>query len=236
MDMRCIGIITLVAQVSVLGGVLVRRRSHRALSLLVYLAAATVLQGLRLSWRELALRWDYWAVKELLLRALMAVVALEIGARVFATLGRARRCAAAMWAAVCVGTAVTVWEAPGVAVGEAMSWPQVLVVEVLPRIAVGAAFLSLSVLAVTAWYRVPLDPLHRVLLFGVAAFTVCYAGPIGSADGYEIGRFVMYHVTPLVYVAILVTWAWAAWRDEPKPDVALETLERMQPWRRVGRS
>jgi hypothetical protein len=190
----------------------------------------------RIASEEIGARWDFWVLKEALLRALMAVLAVEISVRVFGHLPGARRWAWSAAIAIIVGTGMTIGDAHGVRLGDAYAWPRVIVVDVLPRLAVGAVLLCLSVLLVMARFRVPIDPLHRAVLFGVAAFLVVYAGPLGSAEGHPIGRFVVYHVTPLIYLGVLSVWAWAAWRVEPRVAVGRALLERVQPWQRTGRS
>ena len=231
---------TIVAlQAVTLAGLIRRDRTRRVHLLPVYLGVTTVLSALRLVWLAMARNWDYWAFAELLYRLLTAAVVVEIAARVFAQLPRARRRMWALLVLVVLGTLLAVWRAPGVAGGPgAGTWRFVLVVEVLPRLAFGAALLCVATLALMAWHRVPLDALHRAVLVGLMLFLILYAGPMASADTHALGRFVMYHVTPVAYLAIVAMWAYMAWRreapDEEHPPAAPEVVERVQPWRRRG--
>lgn len=230
------GAVTLLLQVVALGGLVRERRGRRALALPAYLLTATFAQGVRLVWSDLALRWDYWALKELLLRVLMAATVVEIATRVFWQLERARRRAWMLLTLVVAATVLVGWQSVNLPGGAAPgTWHHSLVVDVLPRLAIGTILLCLCTLGAMAHYRVPLDPLHRAVLFGVATFLLVYAGPMGSADEHVAGRFVMYYVTPVVYIAVLCVWSWTAWRMEPALDVPRDVVERVQPWRRLGR-
>lgn len=230
------GLATVTAQVVVLIG-LIRRRRTRAVRLLpVYLSVTAVVHLLRVASPDVARSWDYWALKELLLRLLTAGVVVEISMRVFARLPVARRQAWGALVLVGIGTALAVWRAPGVTGGPAPgTWRSVVVLEVLPRLAVGSILLCVATLGAMAAYRVPLDALHRAVLFGLALFLLVYAGPMGSADTHAFGRFVVYYVTPPAYLVMLVVWAVVAWRRESAPDVLPEVLEQVQPWRGPGR-
>jgi hypothetical protein len=222
-----------------LTGLIRRKRAQRLRLLPPYLGVTAVMSAVPRVWSAVARNWDYWALTELALRLLTVAVVVEIAARVFAQLPRARR---RMWAAlvlVVLGTLLAVWRAPGVAGGPgAGTWRFVLVVEVLPRLAFGAALLCVATLALMAWHRVPLDALHRAVLVGLMLFLILYAGPMASADTHTLGRFVMYHVTPLAYLGVVAMWAYMAWRreapDEEHPPAAPEVVERVQPWRRRG--
>ncbi len=232
-----IGVAAALGQLAVVVGLVHRRRVMRVVSLPVYLLVATVAQSIRVLRGDVAQSWEYWALKEVLLRLLMVVVMLEIAARVFAHVARGKRWAAIAVMSVVIITLAAVWQAPGVASDhEVGTWRHTLVVEVLPRLAVGGALLALATVVVMAYYHVPLDPVHRVVLFGLAAFLVCYAGPMASADTHEGGRFVMYYVTPLVYLAVLALWTWTAWRPERAPDAPAKVVEQLHPWRQAGHS
>jgi hypothetical protein len=226
-------------QVVAIAGLVRRKRTRRVHTLPAYLGAAAFVRMLGLLSRDVAQSWDYWALTELALRLLTAAVVVEIAARVFAQLPRARRRMWAVLVLVVLGTLLAVWRAPGVAGGPgAGTWRFVLVVEVLPRLAFGAALLCVATLALMAWHRVPLDALHRAVLVGLMLFLILYAGPMASADTHALGRFVMYHVTPLAYLGVVAMWAYMAWRreapDEQHPPAAPEVVERVQPWRRRG--
>lgn len=225
------GLTIVVGHVVVLVGLVHRARSRRAWLLPVYIGVTALTEALWLL-RSNARSWDYWALKELLLTLLMAAVAVEISVRVFAHLPGARRHAWGALVLVLVGTLLAVWQAPGVAGGlVAGTWRYVLVVQVLPRLAIGSVLLCVATLAVMAYYRVPLDPLHRAVLFGLALYLLLYAGPMASAATNEVGRFVMYNVTPVVYLAVLAMWAYVAWKAEPEPPASPDVVRRVQPWR-----
>jgi hypothetical protein len=223
-------------QLVVLAGLVWRRRTRAVRLLPLYLTVTAIAHLLRVVSPDAARSWDYWALKELLLRLLTAGVVVEIAIRVFAHLPEARRLAWGALVLVGIGTLLAVWRAPGLAGGPvAGSWRSVVVLEVLPRLAVGSILLCAATLGAMALYRVPIDALHRVVLIGLALFLLVYAGPMGSADIHTIGRFVVYYVTPPAYLVMLVVWAVVAWKRESEPDVLPAVLRRVQPWRGPGR-
>ncbi len=224
-----IGVLSVAGQALALSGLAARGRLQRVIALPVYLAFATLAEGARLCRADIAMRWDYWAAKELALGLLMAGMIIEISIRVFARLSGARSAVWAAIVAVVACTAVAIWSA--FRVYDDVPSAQVLVLEVLPRLAVGCVMLCVCTVVAMAHYRVPLDPLHRAVVCGLALFLAAYAGPMGSADEHAFGRHVMYNVTPLAYLAVVAWWAWAAWRVEAAPDAPPEVVAQVQPWR-----
>lgn len=220
-------------------GLIRRGRVRRVRLFPAYLVVAAVLNALTLMGCDFTRRWDYWLGAELALTLLGAAVVAEIAARVFAHLPRARRRLWSVLLLVALATLLAVWRAPGVA-GESAptSWLFTMVVEVLPRLAFGAAVACLATLALMARYRIPLDGVHRGVLVGLMLFLMLYAGPTASADTDAVGRFVMYHVAPVAYLAIVIMWGWMAWRretpDEQYPPAEAEVVRRLQPWRQGG--
>ena len=215
-------------QLMVLVGLVWHGVVRRAWMLPVYLVVNVAMQVLQAGWPTGFRRWNVWTAKELLVTVLAATVVIEISARVFASLpGAGLRVWAALVSIVAV-TVAAVGQAPGL--GE-QPWVYVTVTEVLPRTAFGAALLCTATLGVMVWYHVPPDRVYQSTLGGLGLYLVSYAGPMGSAATSEVGRFIMYRVTPVVYVLVLVVWAWAVWSREDTPDVPPSVVRRLQPWR-----
>lgn len=219
-------------QVLVIVGLVARRRLRRVWLWPAYLLASSVVRVLQLGWGGAFRTWQAWVSMELPLKLMAVGVVVEITVRVFARLPGAAPWARRALALVALATAASLWTAPGVGDGDASSsWLYVMVVEILPRLAFGAAALCVATLVVMAAYGVPLDDLHGAVLFGLALYLLLYAGPLGSADTHEPARFVVYYVTPVAYLGILVLWAYAAWRREREPGVSPEVVRRLQPWK-----
>lgn len=216
-------------QLIALAGLAVRRKARRAWLFPLFLVAATCVRLLQLLGADRFRGWQAWIWMELLLKSLLVGVVVEITARVFRELP-----GAAPWAwrgllLVVLVTGIAVWSAPGVHVPGSDPWVYGMVTQIMPRLAFGFAGMCVTTLLVMAAYGIPLDSLHGSVLFGVALYLALYAGPLGSAAAHPLSRFAIYHVIPFVYLAILVLWAYAAWRREP--DCIDPTLQRLQPWR-----
>jgi hypothetical protein len=220
---------SLLLQVATLLGLVVRQRVRRVVLLPVYLATVTMSEALRLARPELFSDWNLWAARELLVGLLGAGVAVEIATRVFARLPGAAARLRGVRLVILLVTLATLSMIPSlVAKG---SWRFLLVTEILPRLAFGTAALCIATLGTMVFHLVPLDPLHRAVLLGLALYLVLYAGTLGSAATNTWGLFLTYHVTPIVYLAVLALWAHAAWRRESDPPASAAVVKRLQPWR-----
>lgn len=215
-------------QLTTFSGLVLKGRARRVWLLPVFLVVATCVRLLQLLGANAFRGWHAWVWLELLLKSLLVGVVVEITARVFARLPGAAPWA---WRGLALVTLATV-ASIGWALAEHSSgrepWVYVTVTQIMPRVAFGAAALCVATLIVVVIYGVPLDSLHACVLFGVALYLSLYAGPLGSAADHSKARFMIYHVTPLVYVAILALWTYAAWRRERNPTDPV--LQRLQPW------
>ncbi len=216
-----------------LAGLLVRGRSQRLRSLPAY-AAVTLLAAVgALVWPERLHVWSFWLAKEAVLRVLGTLVIVEILVRVFARMPGARRAGHGVLALVALFTICTLASVRPSALGEATGvdpWMLALVVDVLPRLALASAVLVLSVLALTLAYLVPLDPLHRAVLYGLAPYLTLYAlttGMTTDAAQHALANL----ANGVAYPLMLLLWVHAAWRSEPAPPVAADTVRWVQPWR-----
>lgn len=213
-----------------MAGLTRRRLAGRARLFTLCLAANTIVQILQLSSPTAFHRWDVWTVKELLLILLAASAVVEVTARVFARLPAAGLRAWGALGLTTITTALLVWTAPGVGAHGSV-WLYVTVTEVLPRAALGSAFLCMTTLAVMAWYDVPPDRFYRAVLFGLAFYLVAYAGPMATSATSEASRLVMYYVVPTAYAIVTAAWAWVVWSREDKLLVPRDVAQQVQPWR-----
>jgi hypothetical protein len=167
--------------------------------------------------------------------AVIIGIVLEIAIRVFRRMPTAMRSARRGLGLVLLTTSAAVLWAPVPTPATAMP-PQAhplmfaLVTEVLPRLAYGSAWLCVAQLVVMLRYLVPLDPLHRAVLFGFGPYLVLYAAALGSARSPE-PSWLVYELTPLVYLGVLVMWTHAAWRREPDAPAPRDVVAWLQPWR-----
>jgi hypothetical protein len=216
-----------------LAGLLVRGRSQRLRSLSVYVVVTLVTALGALLWPARVHVWSFWLAKETILRVLGTLVIVEVLVRIFARMPTARQAAhRTLAASLLMTTAALVSIGPSArteAVG-ANPWMLALVVDVLPRLAFASALLVLFVLALTLVYMVPLDPLHRAVLYGLAPYLTLYALTVGSMT--DAARHALANLANgLAYPLMLLLWVHAAWRSEPTPPVGGDVVRWVQPWR-----
>jgi hypothetical protein len=155
-----------VAPALVLVALIARDRWRRCWSFCLYLAAVAV-ANLGVASLAGPIDWTTWVAAEVVQGTLVMAVALEVTARVFGTLPRARAVARlAMLAAVGVALAIV---ATG-RVAEARSLGH-LAGELVPRFDLAATLLFLALLAAAHHYSLPLDDLHAAIAFGLSAYT-----------------------------------------------------------------
>ena len=213
---------------------LVRRGRVRRLYCLPAYAGATALAAAgALLWPERLHVWSFWLAKETVIRLLGLALMVEMLLTVFDRMPTARR--AARRAATCglacmLGTLACVRAPAAGAAGEADPVMLLLIADVLPRLALASALLALSLLVVTLAYAVPLDPLHRAVIYGFVPYVTLYAlavGAMGGAAQHALANL----ATGTAYLLMLLLWAHAAWRREPDPPVPREVVSWVHPWR-----
>src|SRR5262245_32678491 len=141
-------------------GLLVRRHVRASLLLPVYVAAVAVPDLLMVAAPQQFFKIDFWLFKEALQVVVKVALALELSARVFASLPRARLRIVALQLAI---LATTIAVATRTLLSA--SWTPEVGAATLAWLHYGTAFLFASVLAGAIWYNVPLYPIHRVVLF-----------------------------------------------------------------------
>ena len=217
----------------VLAGLAVRGRWRRLRCLPAYIVVTLLAALAALLWPERVHVWTIWLAKESLVRLLGVAVLVELLGCIFARMPSARRTARGAVVAVVsgAGVALAAWRVPGASASAgANPWMLVWVVEILPRLAFVSALLCLVLLAVALRYMVPLDPLHRAVIYGFAPYLTLYALTIGSmtsAGDHALANL----ANGSAYLLMLSLWAHAAWRREATPVAAPWVAAWLQPWR-----
>lgn len=220
-----------------LAGLLWRGRLRRCVAFAAYLALVGS-QGLRLALTPQGTSWSAWLLLELAVRLLTLAVALELAARLFGSLpGAAHSARAAILLAV-LGTLILLnvqlpvpdrpaFERADAAEIAAFNHAQAI----LPRLAYGSAWLFVMLLGVATAFGLPLDPLHRVVVVGFAAYLLLYAVTLATMPAVEVHADTVNAVHTLSFTALLALWSHAAWRREAAPAAAPDVVERLWPWR-----
>jgi hypothetical protein len=100
------------------------------------------------------------------------------------------------------------------------------VADLQPRVLNGSIWLFTAIAALILWYRLPVDPFHKVVLLSYVPFLLVFTVTLNALGslGWERGWSVTY-LYQLSYLALMVHWARAAWRrvEEPARPPALRT-------------
>lgn len=219
-----------------LAGLLWRGRFRRCFAFGAYLALVAF-QGARLAMSPGPPSWSLWLSVEGALRVLCFAVAVELAWRLFRSLPVAAQDArGAIVAVLAVTVLLLVIDLPTPqhprfaasstvdvsAFQTAQRW--------LPRLAYGSAWLFGMLLAIATSYGLPLDPLHRVLLVGFAAYLLLYAVTLATMPGLEGHAQIVSSVQTAAFLGLLGLWAYVAWRAEPRPPASLHVVRRLWPW------
>jgi len=210
----------------VLAGLVVNGRARLCWSFAGYVAAVLICDRLIVWWPESFYTRGFWAMKESLYWLLKLGVAAEIGLLTFAALPRARRILIGLLSLVLLAAALAQLAPAAERPGDAYAWAGV----VGPRGQAGMVCLLASVVVIAVYYRVPLHPLHRSIVIGLALYLVAYTSVLATLR--EIGArayLIMNVLDPVAYAATVGLWARASWRSEEEPGRAVRWL---RPWAR----
>ncbi|HJS60027.1 MAG TPA: hypothetical protein VKA01_18105 [Vicinamibacteria bacterium] len=165
----------------------------------------------------------FWTFKEGLYAGLYCATVLELALLVFAGLPRAKRPLLAAMTTVILAVAVLVATTDLERTN--------LVRTVISGFNAAAAWLAAMLVIAVIFYRLPLHPFHRLVLFGIGFHLSLYSmllGPI--ADGWSAMRAYVNALDRVVYFVTLSLWLWAAWRREPAQALTGEAAAVLQPW------
>jgi hypothetical protein len=197
--------------VGALAGIFVRGRASRCWSFAAYLLVALVSNRLVSWWPERFFRLWFASLKEMAYAVLLVVITAELA---LVALGRFRR---ARRQAIIAGA--TVAGVVAVLVSTTHSEDLRARVGTTAALANGGALLVLVVLLVVVyWYRLPLEPWHRVIAQGFVLYRGVYGVLLGAVGlfGLEAYRYLV-ALDPAAYAATVGLWVMAAWRPEMAP-------------------
>ena len=94
-----------------------------------------------------------------------------------------------------------------------------------------AAWLAAMLVAAVLFYRIPLHPFHRLILFGLGFHLSLYSTLLGPVvEGWDTMRAHVNALDRLVYIATVSLWLWAAWRTAPARALTPEAAAVLRPW------
>lgn len=222
---RSVSFAAAVAAAGALAGLVARRRASACWSFPGYLFTAilghvgvVVLPGA-------VVTWGFVLATDVAQTALRALIAFEIAVRTFRPLPVGLRRVRHIFGAGAALVALTL----GLYGTAATSVFDLTLV--VARISYGVSLLFAAFLGLTAYYHVPVDPVHRdvavgfVLLSILAAFTA----PLSALD--PIVGWSRDFLVRLSYPLLLLWWARRAWAEEEPTALSREAMEILQPWR-----
>jgi hypothetical protein len=204
----CVGLVLLAA---CLAGLFVRRRQGLCVSFTLYLGAVLLSDGLVVFWPARFHSWDFWVLKESVHNLLKFGIALELTLRTFRAFPAARRTAAGLVLGVLALTWLSVGPRPRLE-----GRPLELALNLQPYVLAGTLWLFIAISALILWYRLPVAPLHKALLLGFVPYLLLFTVAMNllKAFGGSVREYVGYFKNA-GYQALLVYWAYTAWRPGP---------------------
>jgi hypothetical protein len=192
-----------------------------------YLLAVLVCELPLVVWSERFLTWEFYNAKETVYGVLKLVLAVDLGATMFAAFPGAAATArhASLLALVGIGAVLVAAHPAGARLDD-------LAVELQPRLANGTAFLLLTLWGLAIFYHVPTHRFHRAILAGLSAYLLLFTVILG----YLVLPRSKFHVLVSLansfgYLVLLAYWMWEAWRPEPPAPGSPDVMRRLQPWR-----
>ena len=199
---------------ALLAGLVVRRRAASCWSFVAYLAAVALSDLLIALWPQRFWREGFWILKESVHNVLKLAIALELMVRIFQPFPSASAAVRRAVLVVVAGLGMLVWAS----LSAGTDYLAVLG-RVHPHMNDGTAWLLIALGAFCLWYHVALDAIHKAILIGLVPYLLVYSVVQRAfvALGWERGNLIN-HTAPVAYLALLVYWAFVAWRSGPDLD------------------
>ena len=157
--------------------------------------------------------WENWMLLQVVNAALRFGVALELTYRLFGAFPGAAATARRVMLVILVFTAVT-----AIATAPLDVTYTRMHAEAIPRMASAAVWMLTVLAGLVLWYRLPLSPLPRAILMGLAPFLLLSTIGMSLLFGPEAARaraWVVY-VIPLASFVLTNYWLRVAWRTAPE--------------------
>jgi hypothetical protein len=217
--------ITACLALAALAGLIHRQRLTACRSFGLYLTSAVLSHGLVAFWPGRFWTWEFWLATDALHALARVACACEITFLTFRALPagqvKARRVFAFLAVLIVVGAAGY----PG-PTASAFDWTFVV-----GRVTYGVAFLFVAYLGLTAYYHVPVDPVHRDVAHGFVLLSVLVAFRHQLAELDVILGWGRHFVVKISYPLLLAWWARRAWAPEEPTALSREVMQDLQPWR-----
>jgi hypothetical protein len=197
-----------------LGGMFWRGRVRECWAFATYALAVLLGNTLVSFWPDRFYNPSFWVAKQGVYDALKMAIALELAWRAFGAFPGALRTArrVLLVALTVIGVALAALNPPS---SYATVW------EWQPGVATAALWLLTATALMVVWYQVPVSGWQRAIVLGLAVYLLVFVTLLDllGRRGWAIGPLVATTET-LAYLALVVFWAWAAWRRDSAPALA----------------
>lgn len=211
------------ALVAAFVGLLVRGKHRQCWSFPIYLLLVLGCDTLVSLWPErFYVRW-FWYLQQGLWDLAKLAVALEIGYRAFLSFPGVRPLAQGVVATILLGTTCTVIWLP--------VWSRLhesAMFEWQPRVLTGTIWLMTALALLIVYYRIPIRPMQRAILLGFVPYLVIFVTVLNlmRSHGWEIRPWAGV-ADATAYLALVLWWAYEAWKPNPPADVDRAVLRRL---------
>lgn len=213
------------AATGALAGLVARRRADACWSFLAYLSTAIAGHALVVVLPSALVTWGFVLATDVAQTGLRGAIAFEIAFRTFMPLPAGLRKVRRVFGVGALLIALGVWLYPGEMTS---AFDLTLLVA---RVSYGVSLLFAAFLGLTAYYYVPVDPVHRDLAIGFVLLSVlaAFTAPLSALD--PIVGWSRDFLVRLSYPLLLVWWARRAWAEEEPTALSREAMQILQPWR-----
>lgn len=206
----------ILAALAVIAGLVVRGRVRQCWSFVAYLCSVATCGAFYI--QDAYFTKDFWMTRQIIFDVLKTAVALEIAWQVVRAFPGALRTARAFALLLLVGSTILL----GAGLSDSSSYLTV-VGTWQPRVVACTALLFTLTALLVAWYHLPIRRLHRAIMGGFTVYLAFFATVLSILQRSfhsDVARFWWARLDTLVYLALVVYWARAAWAraEEPMPE------------------
>jgi hypothetical protein len=224
LDRLLVAVMAVAAAVA-LAGLVKKYRANACWSFGAYLGATAAIDAALAAQPSRFWNWEFLLGSDVVQTTLGVACAFEVTFRTFRPLpaGHAKARRALLILAVVMAALVAAYPGP---TARAFDWTLVVA-----RVTYGVAFLFAVYLGLTAYYHVPVDPVHRDVAHGfvLLSLLVAFTHPLARLD--PIMGWGRDFVVKFSYPLLLAWWARRAWAPEEPTALSREVMQAVQPWR-----
>jgi hypothetical protein len=190
-------------------GIVRRGRLGQCWSFAAYALATLLGNSLVSFWPSRFYSSSFWILKQAVYDILKTALALELAWAAFRAFPGAMRTARRLLLIVLAASTCTL----------ALLTPPssyMTVWEWQPRVLTAALWLLTATALMVVWFQVPLDDWRRAIMLGLAPYQLVFVILLGllKRHGWSLLAPIAM-IETLAFLALVVFWAWAAWRPVP---------------------